>query len=449
MNPSLQSLFVLLSLAILSLSSCKSPTLLSRAESKKLQTLMQSAEDGTNSQSGWVLRDAQTGAILFSRNGNKFFTPASNTKILSLALAENLLGDSLPVFTYFYKKDTLFFRGTGDPTFLHPSFSSFQKGFQFLKNHQGPLVFEYSNFKDNAYGKGWMWDDFPYAFQAEKAPLPLYGNVVHFKKDSLEEMEVFPPYFDDFVIKEENRESITRLQNGNLFFAPRQFSDTISVEKSIPFRWSPVLIQQLLEDTLQKPIRLQHESLPDSLFRFTYYSTPKDTVFSLLMQESDNHIAEQLILMCAEKKFGYQNAEKILNWAVDSFFQQLPQAIQWADGSGISRYNLLTPETGSLLVFRLWQQLGEERFKSIFPAGGVSGTIKSFYQASNPYVYAKTGTLRYVHNLSGIVYNSSGKPLVFSFMHNNFPGGSILIKREMERVLERIRDGRWEMKDGR
>lgn len=428
-------------LAGISFSACKSPASFSHREAKSLESLIMEVEARVNAQSAWVFRDAGTGTVVFSRKGEKYFTPASNTKILTLLVADKLLPDTLPGLIYFYKKDTLFFRGTGDPTFLHPDFSGFQDAFTCLSMHEGPVVFDYSNFKDDAYGAGWMWDDFSYAFQAEKAPLPLYGNVVQFKKDSLSrEMQVAPPYFEDFVIKEESATSITRLPNGNLFFAPGRFDDSLHFEKFIPFKWSPVLVQQMLEDSLQKSVFIRHTALPDSLFRDTIFSAPKDTVFTRLMQISDNHIAEQLLLMCAQFKYGAQETNRIIGWALDSLLINVPQPVKWADGSGISRYNLLTPETISMLVFQLWQEMGEDRFRSIFPAGGISGTIASFYKSDPPYVFAKTGTLRYVHNLSGIVYTSSGKPLVFSFMHNNFPGGSIDMKREMEKVLEFVKE---------
>ncbi|MCB0661196.1 MAG: D-alanyl-D-alanine carboxypeptidase [Saprospiraceae bacterium] len=425
---------------VLGLFSCKTPDVFSKREVSSLSKMVSSVSKETKAFSGWIIRDASSGKILFDANGDKYFTPASNTKILTLFVSDLLLPDTLPSIKYFYKNDTLIFRGFGDPTFLHEDFQYWQTTFQFLQSHNGPIKFDFSNFDESAYGKGWMWDDYPYAFQAEKAPLPMYQNCVRFEKDSFSSLEVFPPYFDDFLIVEQAAQKIYRLENGNLFFRPPVFEKDATLNKKIPFRWSPQLVQQMLEDTLQKQVMLQLSTVPDSFFQNTLYSTPKDTVLALMMQDSDNQIAEQLLLMCAEKQFGNQQTEKIIEWALDSLFKNAPQDIKWVDGSGISRYNLVTPETISYILFKLWNRMGPDRFLKIFPAGGVSGTIKDYYKSDTPYVFAKTGTLRYVHNLSGIVYTSSGKPLIFSFMHNNFPSGSIIMKREMEKMLEMIRE---------
>jgi D-alanyl-D-alanine carboxypeptidase/D-alanyl-D-alanine-endopeptidase (penicillin-binding protein 4) len=53
-------------------------------------------------------------------------------------------------------------------------------------------------------------------------------------------------------------------------------------------------------------------------------------------------------------------------------------------------------------------------------------------------VFAKTGSLRYVHSLSGYVKTKKGKVLIFSFMHNNFTGSSDPLKKEMQDILKRV-----------
>lgn len=67
-------------------------------------------------------RNPATGKALADVNGDKYFTPASNTKILTLATCLEVLGDSVPGMELIQTTDTFYFRGTGDPTFLHPKF---------------------------------------------------------------------------------------------------------------------------------------------------------------------------------------------------------------------------------------------------------------------------------------------------------------------------------------
>jgi len=82
----------------------------------------------------------------------------------------------------------------------------------------------------------------------------------------------------------------------------------------------------------------------------------------------------------------------------------------------------------------------EDRLHSLFPAGGVSGTLKRAYNTDdgNPFVWAKTGTLTNVHNQSGYIITKKGRKLIYSFMNNNFTRTTLEIRNEMVRVITKI-----------
>jgi D-alanyl-D-alanine carboxypeptidase/D-alanyl-D-alanine-endopeptidase (penicillin-binding protein 4) len=110
------------------------------------------------------------------------------------------------------------------------------------------------------------------------------------------------------------------------------------------------------------------------------------------------------------------------------------------DGSGLSRYNLVTPHYLSTVLKQLFDRTPKEQLFTYFPAGGVRGTISNWYRnpEGSPYVFAKTGSMSGVHCLSGYILTKSGKILIFSFMHNNFVGSNKPWKEEMQRILEWI-----------
>jgi D-alanyl-D-alanine carboxypeptidase/D-alanyl-D-alanine-endopeptidase (penicillin-binding protein 4) len=118
------------------------------------------------------------------------------------------------------------------------------------------------------------------------------------------------------------------------------------------------------------------------------------------------------------------------------------QNIRRVDGSGLSRYNLVSPQVLATALEKLYQQQPMDRIQKLFPAGEQSGTLKDWFgNGENPaYVYAKTGSMSGVYCLAGYLKTKKGKTLVFSFMSNNFIGSNRVIKEELQVILEYIRD---------
>ncbi len=127
--------------------------------------------------------------------------------------------------------------------------------------------------------------------------------------------------------------------------------------------------------------------------------------------------------MCADKLSGQLSSAVAIDFAKDSLLFAAPDPLYWYDGSGLTRYNLFTPRSVVHVLHRLYQTLPPAELFGFFPSGG----------------YAKTGTLRNKHCLSGYLKADSGKILIFSFMHNNFVGSSAPVKEEMDRVLRWIK----------
>ena len=157
-----------------------------------------------------------------------------------------------------------------------------------------------------------------------------------------------------------------------------------------------------------------------------------------MMQESDNLMAEHLLLSVAAQltdtlstKIGIREMSEKINAFV-------PDKINWRDGSGLSRYNLFTPRSMVFLWDKIYKDIGEERLFSLISVGGEVGTIEEWFKADTPYIYGKTGTLSNNFNLSGFLIAKSGKRLIFSYMNNNYPVSSSEIKKEMEVILKKV-----------
>lgn len=422
--------------------SCNSPRSLRKTKAKEYQDLVQNSPVFNQGFTGFQLYDPAAEKVIFSSNEDKYFTPASNTKIFTFYTATAILGDSIPAFRYVVRGDSLIFWGTGDPSFGYPDLTQNERITRFLKNSEEKLFFCSHNFQDERFGPGWAWDDYYFSYQSEKSSFPFQGNAVQFEKEKARDtFKIKPAYFKNNLTanKKLNSYFIQRKSESNIFEFNPDLLAKYRYKTEHPFKYSDELLVDLLSESLGKKVELLSlDSMPPADAK-VIFSVPADSLYRMMMQESDNFIAEQLLLLCANALFDTLNVSKTIEYAKDSLLSGLPDQASWVDGSGLSRYNLFTPRSIVFLLNRMYKKIPRDRLFHIFPAGGESGTISTFYRGEGqPFVFAKTGTLRNNHCLSGYLVAKSGKVLIFSFMHNNFPNGSNAHKKEMERVLKAI-----------
>jgi D-alanyl-D-alanine carboxypeptidase/D-alanyl-D-alanine-endopeptidase (penicillin-binding protein 4) len=157
-----------------------------------------------------------------------------------------------------------------------------------------------------------------------------------------------------------------------------------------------------------------------------------------MMFNSDNFFAEQTLLMVSNEKLGVMNDGRIIDSLLSSDLKELPQKPRWADGSGLSRYNLFTPADFVWLLNKMRTEFGIERLKRILPTGG-TGTLGNYYKSDSGYIFAKTGSLNGVICISGYLYSKQNHLLIFSVLVNNHTGSPSGIRRAVEQYLEEIR----------
>lgn len=91
------------------------------------------------------------------------------------------------------------------------------------------------------------------------------------------------------------------------------------------------------------------------------------------------------------------------------------------DGSGLSRRDLITPESVVQLLTYASRQPWGPNYEQTLPVAGVDGSLAERFQntAASGLVHAKTGTLSHVNALSGYGETRSGRRFVFSIFCNN------------------------------
>jgi serine-type D-Ala-D-Ala carboxypeptidase/endopeptidase (penicillin-binding protein 4) len=192
----------------------------------------------------------------------------------------------------------------------------------------------------------------------------------------------------------------------------------------------------LLSDTVKKKVSVIKKPLHGEIK--TLYSMPADSLYKEMMQESDNFIAEQLLLMCANVLSDSLQPEIAIRYMKKNHLMDLPDDPRWIDGSGLSRYNLFTPRSMVKLWEKIYETVPSERLFPILAIGGKTGTVKNHYKNEPPYLYGKTGTLSNNHSLSGYLITRKGRTFIFSFMSNNHPATAATVRTEMEKILKEI-----------
>jgi D-alanyl-D-alanine carboxypeptidase/D-alanyl-D-alanine-endopeptidase (penicillin-binding protein 4) len=400
---------------------------------------------------GISIYEPATNKYWFNYQGDKYFVPASNTKIPTCYAAMKYLGDSLTGALLLEQDTSILVVPAGDPTFLHPDFKTHPL-FDRLKNERRGIYFSDSNWKEEPLGSGWAWNDYNEYYMAERSPLPVYGNVIKWIQEK-EDEEVPAVIYSvpevswevNFNITDQTKKfNVSRGIGSNTFLLTEGNEE--EKELLVPFATNGIQSAiTLLKDTLQKELRMVNTAQSRRIKAAgkkdmrIIHSQPTDSLLKPMMHRSDNFFAEQSLLMVSNAKLGVMSDDKIIDTLLKTDLKDLPQKPRWADGSGLSRYNLFTPQDFVAILNKMKNEFGMERIKTIMATGG-EGTISSYYKADSGYIYAKTGTLSGVVALSGFLYTKKNKLLVFSILVNNHRSSAADVRRAVEKFVQEIRN---------
>jgi D-alanyl-D-alanine carboxypeptidase/D-alanyl-D-alanine-endopeptidase (penicillin-binding protein 4) len=361
---------------------------------------------------GILVVNPATGDTLFSRNASKLFVPASNEKIITGSIALALLGPDYRYKTAFVTRGAvrdstldgdLIVIGRGDPTVSNHA----QQGNAMLwmariadslaargiKRVNGALVRGGNAFPDSIYGYGWEWDDLD---TESGAPV-------------------------DELLYNEGMTKIPARVNGRdttVDIATRAPARTYLEALSVGLNARGITIAHGVTDSVAEV----NASGLDTLFVVT--SPPLRDILKLLEKPSQNQIAEILIHTIGLEKTGVGRADsgaavirrQLLAWGAE------PDGYRTYDGSGLSRHDLVSPETIVRTLVAIQRDTAFQVFYDALPIAGVDGTIRTRMvgTAAAGNMHAKTGTLQFVRSLSGYVNDADGDRLVFSLLHNHF-----------------------------
>jgi D-alanyl-D-alanine carboxypeptidase/D-alanyl-D-alanine-endopeptidase (penicillin-binding protein 4) len=441
------SFLLFYSLFFISLLSCSPQKKIGNAAKKDLLSVpeLQTAHIGIS------VYEPVTNRYWYNYQGNKYFVPASSTKLFTCYAAMKYLTDSLPGIRYVETRQGLLLLPTGDPTLLHPDFRQ-QPVIAFLQKEQKRLVITDANWKDTPLGSGWAWDDFNSSYMVERSPLPVYGNLIKFVQTETggnlaglgDEMQTAV-----YTIPEINWKLRFSPDSSKRFYVERTLDDNIFTvtqgkekyrEMAVPFSTKGMASAlELLKDTTGKEIAIVNTLPPPGSVLRTIPSQPTDSLLKPMMHRSDNFFAEQSLLMVSNTLLGVMNDGEIISRLLQTDYKDLPQKPRWVDGCGLSRYNLFSPQDLVWILNKMKKDFPWPRITNILATGN-EGTLSGYYTADSSFIYAKTGTLSGQVAISGFLITKKKKTLIFSVLVNNHQSTATLVRRSAERFLEQLRE---------
>lgn len=409
-----------------------------------------------NANWGFVIYDPKTKKVVSSYNENASLVPASTTKLLTTETAMNLLGEKFRWITQLefsgnidadgVLQGNLYIVGSGDPSLgtnkaRASSYSSIisdfmaamsQKG---IKKVNGDIIIQTAVFKMN---------------KMQRLP----ANIVW-----LENGNHYLPVGSTSEINPQNEKLIAKqanpfAENKNFYYISPYINQMVYADKfnglglATKLPDPPAYLANTLRTTMLKSglpvtgkvITKTTDLNPEKRELITNYQSPTlSEIVYYTNQHSDNALAEATLRMVGFQKNGDQTLESGRKVVVDHLTEISfdTSGLNYIDGSGLSRNNLVTPISQVKFLTNL---MNEKYYKTYFdslPIGGQTGTLKKMFMGSgNGQVFAKTGTLNKVKTLAGYMKTNSGKTLVFSLLINNYAGSVDQVKSRMEQLLE-------------
>src|SRR5258708_28487878 len=283
-----------------------------------------------SAQVGICLFDPATATYTYNSQGDKFFIPASNTKLFSLYAGMKHLGDSLVGMRYATTDTALFILPSGDPTLLHPAFAD-QPVIRALQKTRRNLYLTEGNWQDRPFGRGWAWDDYNDDYMPERSAFPVYGNLIRWMQDttagsfySIPDID-WPVRFSPDSSKQGF--SVRRNVHDNTFVITEGRSRVL--EQGVPFITGGIeSAARLLKDTVGKVVGIRKQApggigqtaagsdmgqaVPGAAIS-VIHSRPVDSLFRPMMYNSDNFFAEQTLLMVGNEWLGKMNDGRIID----------------------------------------------------------------------------------------------------------------------------------------
>ena len=424
---------------------------------------------------GLLVIDAATGETLYEKNADRYFTPASNMKLLTTALALDKLG---PDYRFRTTLEThgaiaqgilsgdLILVGRGDPNLSNRKFP-FDVKEEFdgppekvlieltdqivargVKEISGDIVGDDSYFPRDRYPHGWEIDDMVWEYGAAISAIVLDDNTATLtltpgEKAGDRVVGVVEPATPDFTLRNEMTTS-DKAEKADLTLVREPGSNLVVLSGTLPAKSAPRKLVLAIQEPAQHAASTLARLLAERGVKFwgtpranhapdaaeasrtvlaEHVSLPLGDTLKLVNKISQNLHTEILLRTAARQQGRWAKPDDLLKFPEEFYARAgiAPGDVVQEDGSGMSRHDLVTPRALVALLLYAQKQSWFPVYFSSLPVAGIDGTLSDRMKRAGMMgrIHAKTGSIAHVQTLSGFADTPGGRRLIFSFLSNN------------------------------
>jgi len=420
---------------------------------------------------GVILQDLNSGEILYNYHGAKHFLPASTAKLFSSAAALKELGPHYRYETALYysmQNGELGLKFSGDPSFKLADLLNLLKKLQELKVSEirGTIWIDDTTFEGPLLASGWTWDSAPWYYSAPVSaiiidrnqfgitlfPTKVIGDPVRAQLDKAvlgkQEHKIKA---NIRAVSASDAETLCQLlvdvdQQNNVDLGGCWPTGSDPLHLNLALRNPRLQAQQLINSALQQlqiksTAKIKFAKIPVHLQKLTQHDSEQLSVLlKVILGDSDNLYAESVTKTLGAKRFGkgsFKTGVLAIQQILAPFTGIDFKQARLVDGSGASRYNLISPLHLSQLLYAMAQDPTLAKyFRDSLAVSGLTGTLQTrFADFENiASMQAKTGTLNGVSALSGYLTTRTQRELILTILINQALGKSSELK-EFEHKL--------------
>jgi D-alanyl-D-alanine carboxypeptidase/D-alanyl-D-alanine-endopeptidase (penicillin-binding protein 4) len=421
--------------------------------------------------------DLTEGKSLYSHNSKLLLHPASNMKLLTSAAGLVFLGPDYEFKTTLYYDGVieggsllgdLYIVGGLDPDLTSNDLDTLVQALKSIEvRYITRNIYADISIKDSLYwGRGWNWDEHPDPDAPLLSALNINDNVIEVfvtgneiglpgivslkpvtKYAEIENHSVTVPSNvpNDLKITRdwlnEKNEIIIEgsVKTGEIIDSSKH-RDKINLLE--PEKYFLTLFKEHLEkEKISVFGKLDKKILPEGSIYIAEINRSLETVLTNLNKESNNLNAEMILYALALKDSNApalaKNGIEIIKCLIDSLGLHR-EDYSFADGSGVSRYNLVSAELLVELLKYMYRHYEFYSYYNSLSIAGVDGTLEERMKntLAEGNVHAKTGTLAGVSSLSGYLYAKNGNFISFAIMMQNYVDSNSVVRSFQDKICE-------------